>query len=70
MPCFNAEELYYNTHLKQRECWTKVQHPVAGDKMAISPPWKLSTTPAHISLPAHMFGQHSEYVLRESLGIS
>ena len=63
MPCFNAEELFNNPHLDYRECWAKIRHPIAGEKAALAPSWKLSQTPAKIDSPAPLFGQHTSYVL-------
>jgi len=70
MPCFNAEELFNNPHLKHRQCWTKVIHPVLREQMVLSPPWKLSATPAKISSAAPLLGEHNEYVFGGLLGIS
>ncbi len=69
MPCFNAQELFTDPHLKSRQCWTKVIHPVLGEQMVLGPPWKLSATPARISSAAPLLGQHEEYVFKELLGM-
>lgn len=70
IPCFNAEELFNNPHLNDRQCWTKVIHPILGKQTVLTPPWKLSATPAKISSSAPLLGQHSNYVLKELLGLS
>lgn len=70
VPCFNSEELFHNPHLNQRQCWTKVVHPVLGEQMVLTPPWKLSATPAKVSSAAPLLGQHSHYVFRELLGMT
>ena len=70
MPCFNSKELFRDIHLNNRNCWTKVNHPVLGEQAALSPPWKLSSTPAVIAAPAPLFGQHSNYVFSELLGLT
>ncbi|GAG35731.1 unnamed protein product, partial [marine sediment metagenome] len=70
MPCFNPEELFNNPHLNYRQCWTKVIHPVLAEQTVMSPPWKLSATPARVSSAAPLMGQHSNYVFKELLGLS
>ncbi|MFC2006487.1 CaiB/BaiF CoA transferase family protein [Chloroflexota bacterium] len=70
MPSFNAEELFNNPHLNYRQCWTKVTHPVLGEQSVLTPPWKLSDTPAKVSSAAPLLGQHSNYVFKELLGLS
>ncbi|MBM3118282.1 MAG: CoA transferase [Chloroflexi bacterium] len=70
MPCFNAEELFNNPHLKHRQCWTKIIHPILGEQVMLAPPWKLSTTPANINSPAPLLGQHEDYVFKELLGMT
>ena len=70
MPCFNAEELFNNPHLIYREYWAKITHPVASEKSALAPSWKLSQTPAWVNSPAPLFGQHRSYVLKELPGLT
>ena len=70
MLCFNAEELFNNPHLNYRECWAKINHPIAGEKAALAPSWKLSQTPAKVNSAAPLFGQHTSYVLKELLGLT
>ncbi len=70
MPCFNAEEVYKNPHLNYRQCWAKVVHPLIGEQVVLTPPWKLSATPVKVSSAAPLFGQHSSYVFRELLGMT
>ena len=69
MPCFDAEEIFNNAHLNHRQYWTKVIHPLMGELAALACPWKFSATPAKISSAAPVFGQHSNYVFKELLGI-
>jgi benzylsuccinate CoA-transferase BbsF subunit len=70
MPCFNAEELFNNPHLKHRQCWTKTIHPVLGEQVVLAPPWKFSATSARISSAAPLFGQHENYVFKELLDMT
>jgi crotonobetainyl-CoA:carnitine CoA-transferase CaiB-like acyl-CoA transferase len=69
MPSFNAEELFSNPHLLDRESFIEVQHAVLGKRPAISPPWKMSETPPRIVSPAPLLGENNEYVLGSLLGI-
>ena len=70
MPSFKAKDLFTNPHLIAREAITEVTHPVLGTRKTIAPPWKLSETPARISRPAPLLGEHNEYVFGELLGMS
>ena len=70
IPTFNAEELFKNPHLNQRQCWTTVQHQVLGEQTVLLPPWKLSASPASVNSAAPLMGEHSKYVFGELLGLS
>jgi crotonobetainyl-CoA:carnitine CoA-transferase CaiB-like acyl-CoA transferase len=47
----------------------EIDHPVAGRIRVVGPPVKLSETPAQVSRPSPLFGQHTAEVLGE-LGYS
>jgi benzylsuccinate CoA-transferase BbsF subunit len=47
-----------------------VQHPEEGELYVLTPPWKFSATPARVTRPAPLLGEHTEYVLTELLGMS
>ena len=70
MPSFSAEELFSDTHLKEREFATEVNHPVMGKQVVLNPPWKFSETPARIEKAAPLLGQHNEYIFGKLLGMS
>jgi benzylsuccinate CoA-transferase BbsF subunit len=70
MPSFSAEELFNDPHLKERELTTEIEHPVLGKQVVLTPPWKLSETPARIAKPAPLLGEHNDYVFGELLGLS
>lgn len=53
-----------------REMITTVQHPVAGDVTMAASPLKLSRTPGRVYGAGPQFGQDSEAVLSEWLGLS
>jgi benzylsuccinate CoA-transferase BbsF subunit len=69
MPSFSAEELFTNTHLREREVATEVEHPVMGKQVVLNPPWKLSATPAKIERASPLLGEHNEYVFGKLLGM-
>jgi benzylsuccinate CoA-transferase BbsF subunit len=70
MPSFNNEEMFNNPHCKERGCFTPVDHPEEGKLYVVSPPWKLSDTPAEVTTAAPLLGEHNGYVFGELLGIS
>lgn len=69
MPAFNHAELLADPHLKERACWIEVEHPEMGRHLQLSPPWKLSGTPAKITSYAPLVGEHNEHVFCELLGM-
>lgn len=69
MPSFSTKDLYLSPHLKERNVWLKVDHPVLGEQTVVGPPWKLSVTPAKITRHGPLLGEHNEYVFGELLGI-
>ena len=70
VPSFKAKDLFTNPHLMAREAITDVDHSVLGARKCITPPWKMSETPAHIFSTAPLMGEHNEYVFGELLGMS
>jgi crotonobetainyl-CoA:carnitine CoA-transferase CaiB-like acyl-CoA transferase len=45
-------------------------HPTLGEVYAENPRYRLSATPAQVTRPGPMRGQHTDYVLSEILGYS
>ena len=70
VPSCNSEELWNDPHLRSRDFWSEVEHPLLGRKTVIAPVWKLSETPLRIRGPAPLFGEHNRYVFGELLGLS
>jgi len=68
-PSFSNEELFNDPHCRERECFATVQHPEEGELYVLTPPWKFSATPARVTSPAPLLGEHTEYVLTELLGM-
>jgi crotonobetainyl-CoA:carnitine CoA-transferase CaiB-like acyl-CoA transferase len=57
-------------HLKERNYFVNLEHPVVGIKQPCGIPWKMSETPAAVRSPAPRLGQHTDEVLTEALGLS
>jgi benzylsuccinate CoA-transferase BbsF subunit len=56
--------------LKHRHFFWKVKHPEMGEVTYVRPAYLLSGTPAQISQPSPVLGQHTEHVCKELLGLS
>jgi benzylsuccinate CoA-transferase BbsF subunit len=65
-----GEDLNNNPQLASREHFKMLSHPETGLVPFSNPPFKLSNTPNEVRLPAPCFGEHTEYVCREILGLS
>lgn len=69
-PCLSGEDVFRDLHVREREIYQVVEHPVIGKDWIVSPPWRLSETPAAITRHAPLLGEHNEMYLHELLGIS
>jgi len=67
-PIYEAHEAIEDPHIKARETFIQVEHPVAGTYTAPNFPVKFSETPGEVTGPAPMLGQHTEEVLTDLLG--
>jgi len=68
-PVLTLREVYANPQVRAREMDIEIEHPVAGRIHAIGMPVKYSATPARMTRPAPVLGQHT-YALLQSLGVS
>ena len=66
----NAEDLYGDEQLKERECFWIENHRELGRFSHLGQPSRLSKTPARLYNVAHCLGEHTEYICRDLLGIS
>ena len=69
VPCFSSDELFNDPHLNDRQCWVKVSHPVLKEQKVLTCPWRFSSTPASVDSAAPVFGQHSDRIYKELLGL-
>ena len=65
--CFNAEDIYNDAHLREREMIVTIDHPDRGEFMLPGCPVKLSDSPVTLR-PAPLLGQHTAEVFNEILG--
>jgi len=65
----NAEDIYNDPHLKERECFWVDEHKVLGKFSHLGQPSRLSKTPARLYRAAPCLGEHTEYICRDLLGI-
>ena len=64
------KELLDDPQLRARDYVTVVPHPEAGDTPYGRPAFTLSQTPTHTERHAPLYGQDTDYVLRDLLGLS
>ena len=65
----DVPSLVDDPHLKERELFSTVRHPVAGDVVMPMVPFKMSETPGNRLRPAPLLGQHNLEVYSE-IGLS
>ena len=65
-----CEELHNDPQLAHRNHFRRLDHAEIGEHAYDAPAFRLSRTPAVLSRPAPLLGQHSAQVLREFLGYS
>ncbi len=69
-PSLSPEGLFKDPHLNKRGVFMQVDHPNLGKDWMVSPPWRLSETPASIRRHAPLLGEHNEQIFCEMLGMS
>lgn len=63
---YAIDELPEHPHLKAVGLFERVEHPTEGPIRAIRPAPRFSRTPASLSTPAPLLGEHTEQVMREA----
>ncbi len=67
----NAQDLIErDAQLAHRQHWVRLAHEEMGTTMYNAPPIRLSRTPAQLSRPAPLLGQHTEEVCSQLLGLT
>jgi len=68
-PCLGVGARFFDEHLRSREAYVPVIHPVLGSEFIFGIPWKFSKTPGSIRRRAPTLGEHNAYVLETVLGL-
>jgi formyl-CoA transferase len=69
-PINSIDQVFSDAQVLHREMEVEIPHPTAGKVKLAGFPYKLSRTPAAISLHPPLLGEHTETVLRDLLGYS
>ena len=64
-PVLTIAEMLAHPQVRARDMVVQTRHPRVGDTQAIGCPIKFSETPANVTRPAPLFGQHTRDVLLE-----
>ena len=66
----DAKDVLEDPQLNYRRHFVPLNHTEIGTYRAEAPSWKLSETPAQLSMPAPCLGENTEYVCTGILGMS
>lgn len=69
-PSLSSEALFADPHLRERNVFRQVDHPVIGKNWVIGPPWRLSETPATFRSHGPLIGEHTDAVFQAYLNMS
>lgn len=69
-PSMSNKDLATNAHLQARGYLVQKEHPEVGKRIHAGIPWQMSGTPCEVQAAAPLRGQHTDYVLRDILGLS
>jgi crotonobetainyl-CoA:carnitine CoA-transferase CaiB-like acyl-CoA transferase len=70
-PIYTVKEVVEDEHITgARRMIREIDHPVAGSVKVIGSPVNMSETPAEVTSPAPLLGQHSEEVLKKILNLT
>jgi benzylsuccinate CoA-transferase BbsF subunit len=69
-PSLSNKELFEDPHLEERGTFLQVDHPLLKKDWVLSPPWRLSDTPAQIRRHAPSLGEHQQQIFEELLEMS
>jgi benzylsuccinate CoA-transferase BbsF subunit len=66
----NIADHFADPHLRAREIYSEVEHPIVGAEIVYSNPIKLTETPSEIRKAAPLLGEDNKYVFGEILGLT
>jgi CoA:oxalate CoA-transferase len=69
-PVNNTADVVNYSHLKDREYFAEIEHPVTGKLTYTGAPFKMSESPWQLRSPAPLLGQHNEEIYTKMLGYS
>ena len=69
-PSLSSEALFSDPHLKERNVFRQVEHPIIGKNWVIGPPWRLTETPAILRSYGPLLGEHTDEIFTAYLGMS
>lgn len=69
-PSMSNKDLATNAHLEARGYLVQKEHPECGKRIHAGIPWQMSGTPCEVQAAAPVRGQHTNYVLRDIVGLS
>jgi len=64
-PVNTIEDLFADPHIKHRQMFFEMEHPVEGKVMQIKSPFIFSETPVETRTPSPSLGEHTEKILKE-----
>lgn len=64
-PILNIEEVYNDPHVREREMFTSIDHPIAGEVEITNQGLKMSETNPHVRRSSPTLGQHNDEILQE-----
>ncbi|MGD9892367.1 MAG: CaiB/BaiF CoA transferase family protein [Dehalococcoidia bacterium] len=70
LPVMNIADLFIDEHLRERNAWVEVEHPLVGVEPLPGIPWKFSRTPGSVRRRAPLLGEHNEEILAEVAGLT
>jgi crotonobetainyl-CoA:carnitine CoA-transferase CaiB-like acyl-CoA transferase len=68
-PAMTNRDLHDDPHLGGRGFFVELEHPEVGVRRHLGIPWTMSGTPCAVARPAPCFGEATDYVLGDLLGI-
>jgi benzylsuccinate CoA-transferase BbsF subunit len=66
----DPRDLFEDAQLKHRRHFQYLDHPEIGPYASDRSEFNLSRTPGGLNRPAPLIGEHTEYVLRDIIGLS